>query len=280
MGRMQDPPQRDDAQPHTSPVFVLSCPRSGSTLLRYILDTHPAIWSPGELALGRLIKAHRFTLTRVHAIAAGLDAEKTCQREVRTLITGLMTRETAARGKSVWCDKTPENLSFLPEIAWTFPDARFLCLYRKSLDVVHSSLEASRWGFMEELAPSAARAPQNLVEAMLENWAAMTSRMLALEASGARCFRIYYEGLVNAPESTMNQVCAFLGLPWDDGILARVFAQPHEAGGGDYEIRRLSSIDGSRIGRGAEIPLAVLARVSPGVAGRCADLHLELGYPC
>lgn len=37
-----------------SQLFILSCERSGSTLLRYIVDTHPRIACPGHLYLGRL----------------------------------------------------------------------------------------------------------------------------------------------------------------------------------------------------------------------------------
>jgi hypothetical protein len=39
------------------PVFVLSCERSGSTLLRYIIDTHPQICSPAHLHLGQLCRS-------------------------------------------------------------------------------------------------------------------------------------------------------------------------------------------------------------------------------
>ena len=58
-------------QPPFSQVFILCTPRSGSSLLRYILDTHPAICCPGELSLGQLCKdlytAFYYTVGQVRA---------------------------------------------------------------------------------------------------------------------------------------------------------------------------------------------------------------------
>lgn len=269
--------------PHDSePVFILSCERSGSTLLRYILDAHPDICSPGELCLGRLVRAYRFSVSRTFALAYGDPAEsdRVCLDEVRSVILSLMDRFARIRQKKLWCDKSPENISFLEDLGWAFPAARRICLYRRGLDVAASCLDASRWGFMAELAPYAQRHPQNLVAAMLESWADKTETLLAFEANHEFCFRVHYEALVNDPSGTLSGICAFLGLSWDDNILERAFTQPHDAGGGDYKIKSMCRIDSSSIGRGSQIDAAVLSRIPPGLGERYCAIHLRLGYPC
>jgi protein-tyrosine sulfotransferase len=248
----------------TPPVFVLSCPRAGSTLFRYMLDTHPEICSPGEIALGRLIRAHHFVTQRTIALhAPENERDAICRNEVRAVLLSLMERYAKARNRRIWCDKTPENVAFIGDILWAFPETKFLCLHRRALDVVHSCLEASRWGFMEELAGYAQRSPNNLVAAMLENWADVTQALLRLEAGGAQCLRVYYEALVNAPDETMATVCSFLGVRWEDGLLEKVFEASHDPGGGDYQIRSVKRIDPGFIGRVAEINPVVLERVPP-----------------
>lgn len=260
-------------------MFVLSCARAGSTLLRYMLDTHPEICSPGEIALGRLIRAHRFVVGRTIGLhTPEIRRDAACRDEVRKIVLDLMERYASIRGKRIWCDKTPENMAFLADIVWAFPEAKFLCLHRRPLDVVHSCLEASRWGFMEELAGYAQRSPHDLVGGMLENWADVTEALLAFEDGQAQCLRVYYEALVNAPNESMRKVCSFLGVVWTDDLLEKVFEQAHDPGGGDYQIRTMKHVDPRCIGRGAEIPPLVRERIPTKLNQRCFELQMQLGY--
>src|SRR6188472_1604334 len=128
------------------PVFILSCERSGSTLLRCILDTHPEIACPGELAIGRLVQALRRTIFRTVAQTDAATEEEQGEAtrvEVRRIVDEILTAYVSARGKRVWCDKTPWNVLCLSDLEWVFPEARYVCLYRRGVDVAHSCLEAS-----------------------------------------------------------------------------------------------------------------------------------------
>ena len=125
----------------TSPIFLLSCERSGSTLLRYILDTHPAICSPGEILLGATLDALYRTLSRTTALVLGdCHDPEACKEHTRTELRrvthDLLGRYCAARGKAMWCDKSPGNLDYLDLIDWVFPEAHYICLYRNGLDVL------------------------------------------------------------------------------------------------------------------------------------------------
>lgn len=256
------------------PIFILSCERSGSTLLRYMLDTHAEIACPGELVLGQFVRSLRQLLERTRSPDAAADWVR-C--EVSRTVHARMAQYARARGKSRWAEKSPGNLEFLDELVWAFPEARFICLYRRSLDVVHSCLECSSHGFMPELAPYAARSPDNLVAAMLENWAAKNARLIALERTAA-CCRVHYEALVGDPAATLDRVFAFLGLGWEHTLLDNIFETPHDPGGGDYKIRSATRIERDRIGIGASISPNKLAAVPAPLQRQCTELHLELGY--
>lgn len=97
-----------------SPVFILSAERSGSTLLRYILDSHEDVSSPGELSLGEICKKLLFALYRLRP--DNHDKRKMMKEikgEARRIIDKIMNAFLIRTGKRVWCEKTPYNLNYL-----------------------------------------------------------------------------------------------------------------------------------------------------------------------
>ena len=125
----------------TLPVFVLSCERSGSTLLRYIIDTHPQICSPAHLHLGQLCRSLYtsifYSLGQTMEVTDEATREQLVAVETRRIVDELMERYVRAKGKQMWCEKTTENLQYLKNLNDVFPDARYICLYRNCMDVVH-----------------------------------------------------------------------------------------------------------------------------------------------
>ncbi|MEW6271818.1 MAG: sulfotransferase, partial [Thermodesulfobacteriota bacterium] len=249
--------------PPARPAFILSTERSGSTLLRWLVDAHPDVVSPGEILLGRLCFDLYFTLLRTVVATLGIEdrvaANREALRRVRGIVDGIMTTYARARGKKVWCDKTPQNLQHLTVLVETFPDARWVCLYRDGLDVAHSCLEVSRAGFMAELAEYVRRSPHDLVGAMLESWCDKTELLLKMELNHPEiCHRVRYEDLVARPEDVLPPLFAFLGVAWDPGVLERAFTMRHDAGGGDTLIGETRRVERDRVGRGRTLDVARL----------------------
>src|SRR4051794_22780331 len=102
------------------PIFILCHPRSGSTLMRYILDTHEDICCPPELHLGRLAEQ----LIRINSILyernprysdpALLDEKvHACVRQGLEEIMGRVCREYE---KKQWCEKSVTTVDYLPKI--------------------------------------------------------------------------------------------------------------------------------------------------------------------
>ena len=264
-----------------SPIFILSCERSGSTLLRYIIDTHPSVCSPAHLHLGQLCEClHRTVYYSVGQTASVEDEaarERLVAAEVRRVVDELMGRYARAKGKRVWCEKTTENLQYLKVLTDVFPDARFICLYRNCMDVAHSTAEYVRIGALPELAAYVQKSPKNIVEAMVNNWVDKTSLLLEFElANASRCFRLKYESLVLNTSETLRAMFEALALPWDDNILNAVFSTEHDQGMGDKKLQftKKSSPDSS--GRGSTLSSA---DIPPELLDKINELLARLDYP-
>ena len=180
--------------------------------------------------------------------------ERLVAAEVRTIVDEFMQRYARAKGKQMWCEKTTENLQYLRFLRDVFPDARYICLYRNCMDVVHSSIECSRLGFMPELAPYVQKQPDNVVAAMVDSWVEKTTTLLEFElAHASQCFRVKYETLVAEPLQTLTAMFASLGLDCDEELLNAVFATEHDQGSGDRKILFTKKVNTDSIGRGSTI---------------------------
>lgn len=261
-------------------IFILSCERSGSTLLRYIVDTHPKICCPGQLYLGPLCQSLYatvyFSLGQVRAVSTAQQREKAVINEVRCIVTDLMNRYAQGKGKQLWCDKTTLNLNHLEILNKVFPDARCICLYRHCMDVAYSCIKYNPLGFMPELVPYVRRTPENIVAAMVDSWGEKTGMLLNFERENeSRCFRVTYESLVSNPIETLKPMFNFLGVEWHEPLLDTVFSTHHDPGYGDTKAMFSKEITSSSIGKGAILSLTSI----PGKSLEGVNALLkELGY--
>jgi hypothetical protein len=240
------------------PAFIISCERSGSTLLRFIVDTHPDIASPGELHLGELCRNLQRTISRTLGEAATYadagEKDRAIRAEVRKSIDVIMEAYVAAKHKRMWCEKTTMNLYHIDIVQAVFPDAKYICLYRNALDQVHSCIETGRLGFMPEHIAYVHRSPDNIVGALVENWIDRTNELLAFErAHAAQCFRVKYESLILDPPGTLQPLFEFLGVAWQPQLLDSVFSAHHDEGDGDAKVRFADRIYTNTIGKGSTI---------------------------
>ncbi len=202
-----------------SPIFIGGAPRSGLTLLRVMLDAHPAISAgpdTGHLALTQTSADFERTLGNLHAEHFFLTPEAVRSNFARA-IAAPMANRVALGCKRRWADKTAFNILVFEQLAKLFPDARFIHLVRDGRDLAASLLER-QW-----------RAPSGLlfdqcasVSGAMRYWASIVARGLALEAHAsfhARVLRVRYEDVVSDPESALHQLCGFLGEAFDPSML-------------------------------------------------------------
>lgn len=201
------------------PAFIVGAGRSGTTLLASMLNRHPLIAVPLEthyfmhLALrggwDRLQRQSgpdgvRNFLEEVIARGelpltpdAVLQGINPASLDGGQLFLHLVDRLTAAQTKRLWLEKTPRHLLYLTEIRRWFPDARLIHIIRDGRDVALSYLRMP-WGS----------------ESYLENLAEWRRFMIAgddLRRDNA-AHTLFFEDLVQRPETELKAVCAFLGV--------------------------------------------------------------------
>jgi hypothetical protein len=183
-----------------SPVFVYSSLRSGSTLLRMLLDTHSQICAPHELHLGALRVGSTKATTRAAMRSLKLDSE-TLENLLWDRVLHLELRDS---GKTIVVDKTPNNTLRWERIATFWPQARYIYLLRHPLRVAES-LATSR--------------PDVPVERHYARIAKFADALTAARAALVGGLTVRYEELASDPETVTRQICQWLDVPWERSML-------------------------------------------------------------
>jgi Sulfotransferase family len=250
------------------PVFVLCNGRSGSTLLRFLLDAHPDLACPPETNL----PAMAGQLATVWSLIEGapLSAERGDEPPVipDAAIAGVrrtmdeMTGSYLIRhGKKRYCDKSLGTARFAMLLLRVYPQAKFLCLYRHPMDVIASGIEACPWGLRGYgFDPYIASTPGNAVWALARFWLDSTGTTLATEEQFAEsCHRVRYEDLVADPEAVAARIFEFLAVAPAPGISQRCFSEERERfGPADYKIWHTSQVTDQSVGRGWSVPAGMI----------------------
>jgi hypothetical protein len=182
-----------------APAFVMCSVRSGSTLLRVLLDSHSQIHSPQELHLRDMAVKVKTDYAAKALGEIGLDDE-----QLRFLLWDrLLQRELAAVGKSILVNKTPNDVFIADRIARCWPDARFIYLLRHP-----GAIERSRQATRPQ------DSPERNARMVLRYGTAIE------EARAARPgITIRYEELTTDPRAVTRAVCKYLGVPWEASML-------------------------------------------------------------
>lgn len=260
------------------PIFILCHARSGSTLLRYCLDSHPEIACPPETNLAVTFSAIQATClalpdeSREHRLSR---ADEICRQVANRTVGEFMRTEE----KSRWCEKSLTSAAMAPLLQRIYPSAQFLCLFRECTDVVMSAMEASHWGFGAYGFDEYARDhPENLATAFVRFWVEKTSQLLQFKEENPQvAHSLRYEDLVADPENTLKGVFEFLGYEWKSELATNehIFGTRHASGRGDYKIGGYTSFRQERGSRGWRVPRTMIA---PALKERANDLLKHLGY--
>ena len=204
-------------QSETRPVIVGGCPRSGTTLIRVILDTHPHICCGPE---SEIFKPGRRNPQRLASLfdLSPTEVEKLLNRSASQaeFIDGFFRLYCSAAGKKRWAEKTPNNIRSLDFIFEHFPRARFIHMLRDGRDAICSLRTHPRHKVVDgELIPLNTNNP---ISKCIETWVTEVSRGLPWR-DDERYFELRYEDIVLEPEKTLKKVFEFLDEPWDPAVL-------------------------------------------------------------
>lgn len=192
------------AVPPVAPIFVVGCQRSGTTMLRLILDSHPRISCGPETRfledMERIVGSDWKRLSQY-----GFPREEWLHR-IAAFFGGIQTDYAHSRGKERWADKSPRYAMKLPFLMELFPDAQVVHVIRDGRDVAVS--HRKRFGYWSSV-KSAVKWPRYIREA----------RAAARQLPESQYHELRYEELVSDQEATLRRLMDFLGEEWDPALL-------------------------------------------------------------
>jgi len=226
------------------PLMLLGVRRSGTTLLRVMLDGNPELAIPDEsYFIPQLVARHpgpidadefiddlrRLRTLRewelpVEAVRARVRDGMSAGEAVAAIYQAYAERHAKRR----WGDKTPMYMQHLPLLERLFPDALYVHLIRDGRDAALSFLSmpagvvTRTWAHPRSAADFACQ------------WRLEVAAAQALgRRAGERYLELRYEDLVGDPEGVLRSICGFAQLPYDPRMLdytgrVDVSAKPHQ----------------------------------------------------
>jgi len=206
------------------PFFIVGSARSGTTLLRLILNAHADVAVPPESRfivelwngndevavhdfVDRLGSHHRFDQWDLPISAVRDEIGDTTRLRYADAVGAAFRAYARVQGKSRWGDKTPRYVEHIPLLANLWPEARFIHLIRDGRDVARSYADVP-------FGPKTVGKAATL-------WATRVRKGItdgrALEQG--RYIEINYEDLVDDAEGETKDICDFLELDFDPGML-------------------------------------------------------------
>ncbi|KAA0274946.1 MAG: sulfotransferase [Acidobacteria bacterium] len=211
------------AEPTPAP-FVVGVNRSGTTLLRMMLDAHPELTIPPETHfVPELIEAAEGRDPTPEALLAtitrqrewgdfGLTGEELLERfrAIEPLNAGDALRAfysayAERAGKPRWGEKTPIYVKSMRKIERALPEARFVHVIRDGRDVALSIRDRA--------------VKEHPIDRIAERWVRRITRAREQAKRLRRYEEIRYESLILETRPTLERICAQLELPWDDAVL-------------------------------------------------------------
>ena len=221
-------------------VFIVGCARSGTTLLRRMVDAHPDIaitrethWiskrferqegvTPDGLVtpelLSRLLSYEKFTRMRIdrdelEELVAGEEPVP-----YSSFVTDVFDHYGKVQGKRLVGDKTPAYVRSIPTLHGLWPDARFVHIVRDGRDVAQSAINWSRAYKLSNRFSAWTEHPVTTAAFWWE-WLVRLGREAGSPLGPDLYHEVRYEALISEPEGTCEALCSFLGLPYDDAML-------------------------------------------------------------
>ena len=231
------------------PLFIGACPRSGTTLLRSLLNNHPDLAMPAETDFLLYLWANRGRLGDLRDPARRRRLAEwifdTPDRGGRRIRAGVFSRDEAvervaaapptlgsvfsavfalfaeAKGKPRWGDKRPGYAGHISTLFALFPHAQFINVVRDPRAATDSQMRAPWYRDLPEPALAASVATWEFAVARVDRFAG--------ELRPDQLLDVRYEDLVREPELTLERICAFAGLRGGDAI-AEMLARPRSGG--------------------------------------------------
>ena len=197
-----------------SVIFVGGVPRSGTTLVRAMLDAHPDIRCGEETrVLPRILsmrsKWSRSEKEHYRLIEAGLS-DQLLDQATKAFVSYIITHH--GEPAKHLCNKDPLLLNNMEDLKRLFPKAKFVLMIRDGRAVAYSIISRN-------VTITGVNSKDFMSAAMF--WNRVVQRMVGdcVRLGKSVCMEVRYEGLVKEPRKWMAKILEFVGIPWHENVL-------------------------------------------------------------
>lgn len=253
-----------------SPLFVLGNPRSGTSLLRIILNAHPNIVIPPECGFLQwwYTKYKEWSIwdcnpTKVEEYVKDVLSSKKIEgysileNDLTNYILSNEPKNYASlsalvyhfygRKKDVklWGDKNNYYINHIPLIKEIYPNAKFVHLIRDGRDVACSYKELSK-----NIETGAIYRPilSNKVVEIANEWKS-NNTLIANEIRNNSHYIVKYEDIVLNFDKTIKKILDFLKLPWNDSVENYYKLNDEPSSTLKWKAKTLEPLDKESVGR-------------------------------
>ncbi|NJR25525.1 MAG: polysaccharide deacetylase family protein [Richelia sp. CSU_2_1] len=204
-------------------IFLVGCPRSGTTILQSLLAAHPEVISFPESKFFHYLLSDNLVEKLPNRLEVFLRDEikhpeflasfdRTQNTESKaSWFVGVLDSLAAKQNKSIWLEKTPEHIYFIQDIERFLPDVKFIHILRNGMDAIASMYEATRnfhdlWGGVWDL------------DGCIERWqyAMLTSHKYV---NNSNHILVKYEEILDNKVKILRELCRFIGIEYDAAML-------------------------------------------------------------
>lgn len=223
----------DPSSASGGPLFIVGCGRSGTTLLRLMLNMHPDICIPEEShVIYQIARLRSFGLWPAAGSPEFSDyflkyvesskfmdnwelppnalrkrVMESGKTDFGSLLESMYEEFRVKEGKPLWGDKTPMHVQYMWIVRYFFPTARFIHIIRDARDVAQS-VAAKSWG------------PRHISHAgYYWKWLVLSGMINGRMMGSKNYYEVRFEDLVSNPESTLREITAFAGLKYSNMLL-------------------------------------------------------------
>ena len=225
------------------PIFVVGAPRTGTTLVKEILNRHPLVHLFDEVhfferiyddrdAIGDMgnPRAQSHAIQRIRAIVRDFGSDQRVADHLtmevyrrrlqgegggyRGLLATLLKAGAELEGATYWGDSSPQDVLYLDTIHRWFPEARIVALVRDPRGFLASCKNYYRRGV-----PTYRERYNPLTNSML--WRSYMRALVDAEATpwGSLVLRVRYEDLVAEPEREVRRICDHVGIEYRTNMI-------------------------------------------------------------
>ncbi|KAL3856520.1 hypothetical protein ACJMK2_011266 [Sinanodonta woodiana] len=195
-------------------IFIGGMPRSGTTLMRAMLDAHPNIRCGEETRVIPSLLSMREKLQKDQINKERLQEAGVSDEVLDSAMVSFILEIVAKHGEAApyLCNKDPYTFKHIVYLSQLFPNAKFLFMIRDGRATCHSII--SRQVTIKDLDMTSYRS-------CIAMWNTLAGSMFSqcLRVGSDRCIPVHYEQLVLQPESWLRNIFKFLAIPWDDRVL-------------------------------------------------------------